>query len=177
MYNNTVRQGQPTIVTKGWRMARKADRQAAILELIGAHDVASQEDLRRLLDRRGVSVTQATLSRDLRELGVVRVPGEAGARYALPGTVAGEGIPSLESLLPQLFSSIDGVGELIVLRTLASGAQPVSEAIDATAWREVLGTVAGENTILVICRSTQARQEVTLRLTELARGNPALMRG
>jgi len=151
-------------------MAHKPERLNTILELISAHDVASQEELRKLLEKRGVSVTQATLSRDLRELGVVRVPGENGARYALPETVAGEAIPSLETLLPQLFSSVDGVGELIVLHTLASGAQPVSEAIDAAGWREVLGTVAGENTILVICRSAQARQDVTLRLTELASG-------
>lgn len=147
----------------------KTERQAAVLELIRAHDVASQEELRRLLERRGVSVTQATLSRDLRELGVVRVPGDGGPRYALPETVAGDAIPSLGTLLPQLFSSIDGVGELIVLHTLASGAQPVSEAIDAAAWHEILGTVAGENTILVICRSPQARQEITQRLLELAR--------
>lgn len=152
-------------------MARKVERQAAILELIGAYDVASQEELRKLLERRGVSVTQATLSRDLRELGVVRVPGEDGARYARPETVAGDAIPSIETLLPQLFSSVDGVGELIVLHTIASGAQPVSEAIDAAAWKEVLGTVAGENTILVVCRSAQARHEVMLRLTELARGS------
>jgi transcriptional regulator of arginine metabolism len=150
-------------------MVRKSERHTAILELIGVHDVASQEDLKKLLQERGVSVTQATLSRDLRELGVVRVPGEDGARYALPENVAGDAVPSLETLLPQLFSSVDGVGELVVLHTLASGAQPVSEAIDAAAWREVLGTVAGENTILIICRSPQARQEVTARLTQLAR--------
>jgi transcriptional regulator of arginine metabolism len=151
-------------------MAQKTERQAAILALIGANDVGSQEELRRLLERGGVRVTQATLSRDLRELGLVRVPGDDGARYALPGTVGAGAIPALGTLLPQLFASIDGVGELIVLKTLASGAQPVSEAIDAAGWRDVLGTVAGENTILVICRSAQARQEVTLRLTELARG-------
>jgi transcriptional regulator of arginine metabolism len=151
-------------------MAQKSERQAAILALIGAHDVASQEGLKTLLRERGFRVTQATLSRDLRELGVVRVPGEEGARYALPESVVGDSIPSLETLLPQLFSSIDGVGELIVLKTLASGAQPVSEAIDGAGWREVLGTVAGENTILVICRSPQARHEVTIRITELARG-------
>ncbi len=149
-------------------MAHKAERQAAILELIGAHDVGSQEELRRMLDRRGVTATQATLSRDLRDMGVVRVQGDNGARYALPETIAGEAKPSLETMLPQLFSSIDGVGELIVLHTVASGAQPISEAIDAAGWREVLGTVAGENTILVICRSAQARQEVTVRLTALA---------
>lgn len=152
-------------------MANKTSRHAAILELIGAHDVASQEDLRRLLQERDVSVTQATLSRDLRELGVVRVPGEQGARYARPEMVVGEAIPSLETLLPQLFSRIDGVGELVVLHTLASGAQPVSEAIDAAGWHEVLGTIAGENTILIVCRSPQARQQVTLRLTELARSS------
>ena len=150
-------------------MAHKTERQTAILQLIGAHDVASQEHLRQLLADRGVSVTQATLSRDLREMGVVRVSGENGARYALPETIAGEGKPSLETMLPQLFSSIDGVGELVVLHTVASGAQPVSEAIDAMGWHEVLGTIAGENTVLLICRSSQARQDVTLRLSGIAR--------
>ena len=151
-------------------MATKTERHAAILDLIGAHDVASQEGLRKLLHRRGVSVTQATLSRDLRELGVGRIPGDDGARYALPLPAPGDAIPSLKTLLPQLFSRIDGVGELVVLHTLASGAQPVSEAIDATAWREVLGTIAGENTVLVVCRSVQARLEITQRLTALASG-------
>jgi transcriptional regulator of arginine metabolism len=151
-------------------LAQKIERHAAVLELIGSHHVGSQEELRTLLSKREIDVTQATLSRDLRELGVVRVPGDEGARYALPETVASEAIPALDSLLPRFFSSIDGVGELIVLKTLASGAQPVSEAIDSSGWKEVVGTVAGENTILVICRSAQARQEVTLRLTGLATG-------
>ena len=150
-------------------MANKPQRHAVILELIAGNDVGSHEQLRKLLERRGVSVTQATLSRDLRELGLVRVPGDHGARYALPEK-ADDAIPALEALLPQLFSSLDGVGELIVLHTLSSGAQPVSEAIDAAGWREILGTVAGENTILVICRSPQARQEVLQRLSALARG-------
>ena len=152
-------------------MATKTERHAVIMELIASHDVASHERLRVLLAERGVKVTQATLSRDLRELGVVRVPTDAGARYALPETVVGDAIPSLETLLPQLFSRIDGVGELAVLHTLASGAQPVSEAIDAAAWKEVLGTIAGENTILIVCRSPQARQEVVLRIAALARGD------
>ena len=158
------------MITPNRAVPRKTERHTAILQVIGAQDVASQEELRRLLESRGHAVTQATLSRDLRELGVVRVPGEEGARYALPETIAGEAKPSLETMLPQLFSSIDGVGELIVLHTLASGAQPISEAIDALGWREVLGTIAGENTILLVCRSAQARQEVTLRLTKIAGG-------
>jgi len=121
-----------------------------------------------MLRSRGMNATQATLSRDLRELGLVRVPSDDGPRYRLPEMVAGEAAPSIDVLLPQLFSRIDGVGELIVLHTLPSGAQPISEAIDAAAWREVLGTIAGENTILIVCRSAQAREAVTAKLHDLA---------
>ena len=149
-------------------MTNKAQRQQAVLRLIGSHSVASQEDLRGLLAAQGVEVTQATLSRDLRELGVVRAPGEDGARYLLPEMVSDEAKPSIDGLLPQLFSRIDGVGELLVLHTLPSGAQPVAEALDGQGWPEVIGTLAGENTVLIICRSEQARQTLTARIVELA---------
>jgi transcriptional regulator of arginine metabolism len=138
------------------------------LQLIGAHQVSSQEELKTLLAARGLNVTQATLSRDLRDLGVVRAPSEDGARYMLPEMVADEAKPSLEGLLPQLFSRIDGVGELLVLHTLPSGAQPVAEALDARGWSEVIGTLAGENTVLIICRSQQAREALTSRILSLA---------
>jgi transcriptional regulator of arginine metabolism len=149
-------------------MANKSARHAAILELIGGHIVGSQEDLRQRLLHRGIAVTQATLSRDLRELAVVRAATESGARYILRGVGDEEAKPSLASLLPQLFSSVAGVSELIVLHTVASGAQPISEAIDAEAWPEILGTIAGENAILIVCRSAAARQTVVARLTRLA---------
>jgi transcriptional regulator of arginine metabolism len=149
-------------------MSNKQQRQQAILQLIGAHQVSSQEELRTLLAARGLNVTQATLSRDLRDLGVVRAPSEDGARYMLPEMVADEAKPSLEGLLPQLFSRIDGVGELLVLHTLPSGAQPVAEALDAQGWPEVIGTLAGENTVLIICRSQQAREALTSRILSLA---------
>ena len=149
-------------------MSNKQQRQNAILQLIGSHHIASQEELKQLLAERGVAVTQATLSRDFRELGVVRAPGDDGARYMLPEMVADESKPSLEGLLPQLFSRIDGVSELLVLHTLPSGAQPVAEALDGQGWPEVIGTLAGENTVLVICRSAAARQILTDRLVRLA---------
>jgi transcriptional regulator of arginine metabolism len=149
-------------------MSNKHQRQQTILQLIGSHQVASQEELKALLAARGLTVTQATLSRDLRELGVVRAPGEDGARYMLPEMVSDEAKPSLEGLLPQLFSRIDGVGELLVLHTLPSGAQPVAEALDARGWPEVIGTLAGENTVLIICRSEDARATLTSRIAELA---------
>jgi transcriptional regulator of arginine metabolism len=148
-------------------VASKAERHSVIRELIRANEVASQEELRELLAKRGVRVTQATLSRDLRELGIGRMPSANGSRYAEPEAI-GETL-SLDSVLPQLFVRMDGVRELIILHTMPSGAQPVSEAIDAAEWPEVLGTVAGDNTILIICRSTGAQRDVMTRLGRLAR--------
>jgi transcriptional regulator of arginine metabolism len=149
--------------------ARKAERHEAILQLIRSHAVGSQEELRRLLEERGWRVTQATLSRDLRELGLVRAPTDDGARYMRPETLgADDEKPSLEALLPQLFDAVDGVSELLVLHTLPGGAQPIAEAVDAQGWDEIIGTIAGENTILIVCRSSQARLELTQRLRVIA---------
>ena len=138
-------------------MSKKQERQQAILQLISSRRIASQEELKQLLTANGWIVTQATLSRDLRDLGVVRVPTEDGARYLLPEMVADDSKPALDQLLPQWFSRIDGVGELAVLHTLPSGAPPIAEAIDSQGWPEVLGTLAGENTVLIVCRSGDAR--------------------
>lgn len=149
-------------------MTSKRERQQAIIRLVGSRQISSQEELKRLLASDGVLVTQATLSRDLRDIGVVRAPGDNGSRYLLPEMVSDEAKPSLEILLPQLFSRIDGVSELIVLHTLPSGAQPIAEAIDAQGWPEVMGTLAGENTILIVCRSATARLSLTERLLDLA---------
>jgi transcriptional regulator of arginine metabolism len=85
-----------------------------------------------------------------------------------PEALADEDLPSLEGLLPQLFDSVDGVRELLVLRTLPSGAQPIAEAVDAMEWPEVVGTIAGDNIILIVCRSETARLELARRLKELA---------
>jgi transcriptional regulator of arginine metabolism len=149
-------------------MSKKRDRQNAVLQLIGGRQISSQEELKHLLAAQGWSVNQATLSRDLRELGVVRAPSGSGVRYLLPEMVVDDSKPSLDSLLPQLFSRIDGVGELIVLHTLPSGAQPISEAVDSQGWPEIIGTIAGENTILIVCRSAEARRVLTDRLVALA---------
>jgi transcriptional regulator of arginine metabolism len=149
-------------------LSTKPVRQQAILGLINRNEVASQEDLRQLLEAAGHRVTQATLSRDLRELGIVRAPTTTGPRYVQPDALAAEDVPSLEALMPELFESVDGVRELLVLRTSASGAQPIAEAIDSANWPDVLGTVAGDNTILIICRSEAARLALSERLTKLA---------
>ena len=150
-------------------MTKKHERQAAILELVAKYVVSSQEELRQLLLARGMDVTQATLSRDLRDLHLARVPEAGGARYVLPDSFASDGDkPLLASLLPQLFSRVDGVGELVVLHTVASGAQPIAEAIDLEEFPEVLGTIAGDDTILIVTRSEGARVQLTERLRALA---------
>jgi transcriptional regulator of arginine metabolism len=118
---------------------------------------------------RGVDVTQATLSRDIHDLGLARVSGEAGVRYVVRESLSeDDDKPLLANLLPQLFSRIDGVGELIVLHTVRSGAQPIAEAIDQENFAEVLGTIAGDDTILIVTRSAEARVALTERIRSLA---------
>ena len=152
----------------------KRDRLALIRELIDTHPVGSQEELRQLLEARGWDVTQSTLSRDLRELRVARIATPEGARYSISG-IGGEDseVGALESVLPALFRSIDGVGELLVLKTIIGGAQPVAVALDSEDWPDILGTIGGDDTILIICRSPEARDRVTRRLQHIARGELA----
>jgi transcriptional regulator of arginine metabolism len=150
-------------------VANKRERQATILELIAAEPVASQEDLRALLKQRGWSVTQSTLSRDIQELRLARVSTDEGTRYQ-----RGDAGPTardrraLDAFLPQLLTSVDGVREFLVVKTEPGGAQAVGEAIDREPNAGVLGTIAGDNTVLVICRSTEARERLARRLKSIA---------
>lgn len=133
--------------------------------------MSSQEDLRKHLLNRGWDVTQATLSRDLRELRLARVPTPHGARYGVTDGSIEESRAALETLLPQLFLRIDPVGEMLVLRTVPGGAQPIAAALDGEAWSDILGTVGGDDTILIICRTVGARDRVLKRLKAVA-GEP-----
>lgn len=147
----------------------KRQRHTVILELVGNQPVGSQEELRILLRKRGWDVTQSTLSRDLRELRLARVPTPEGVRYtAADGALASAARPALDTLLPQLLTRVDGVGELIVVRTVPGGAQPIASALDGESWPDVLGTVGGDDTILVVCRSASARERIERRLRKLA---------
>jgi transcriptional regulator of arginine metabolism len=150
-------------------MGNKRERQGTIRELIGSRPVGSQEELRRLLLQRGWDVTQSTLSRDLREMRVARVPDTDGPRYSITDGVDDAGRPGLDVLLPSLFSRVEGVGELVVLRTLPGGAQSVAVALDGENWPDVLGTIAGDDTILIVCRSSGARERLVRRLAAFAR--------
>ncbi len=145
----------------------KGDRHKQILEVIRTHRVTSQESLRELLHERGTEVTQATLSRDIRELRLVKAPGADGVGYySSPGEW--DSTPSLESLLPALFHSAEGVDHLLVVRTMKGGAQTVAAGIDWEEWPEVLGTLAGDDTILLILRDPATLDTVRERLEAMA---------
>jgi transcriptional regulator of arginine metabolism len=146
----------------------KPRRHAAILELVREHRVPSQEVLRERLAERGMEVAQATLSRDIRELGLVKVPDEEGGSvYTLPAGVT-DPMPTLARLLPSLYLGADGVGNLLVVKTLVGGAQPIAVGIDWEEWPEVVGTIAGDDTVLVILRDAARREAVVRRLEEVA---------
>lgn len=145
----------------------KLDRHAAIKQLVQTRRVASQEQLRELLETRGFDVTQATLSRDVRELRLLKVHDSEGGHYTLPPE-AWDQSPVLERLLPALFIGAEGTGNLLVVRTMVGGAQAVAEAIDAEEWPEVLGTLAGDNTVLLILRDADQLRGVQRRLEDRA---------
>ena len=149
-------------------MGNKRERQSTIRELIIGRAVSSQEELRRLLLQRGWDVTQSTLSRDLREMRVARVPDTDGPRYAVTDAPEETGRPGLDALLPSLFARVDGVGELAVLRTVPGGAQSIAVALDSENLPDVLGTIAGDDTILIVCRSSAARERLVRRLATIA---------
>ena len=145
----------------------KPARHARILEIIKHHRVPSQEALREILLEQGTDVTQATLSRDIRELRLVKVPDAQGtSHYSLPEEW--ESTAPLETLLPTLFLSAEGTGNLLVVKTMKGGAQTVAAGIDWEEWPEVLGTLAGDDTILIIARDAGRREEVQARVEEMA---------
>ncbi len=142
----------------------KAERQQAILDLVRAHEIGSQEELRRLLEARGWEVTQSTLSRDMKELGLARTQSPSGPRYTAPSDVGGVRPVLLDTLLPQLFRKLDGVGELLVLKTVPGSAQVAAAALDAEDSPDLVGTLAGDDTVLLICRSAAAKERLSKRI-------------
>jgi transcriptional regulator of arginine metabolism len=143
----------------------KAYRQSLILELIDAEALTSQEALRQRLQRRGVAATQATLSRDIRDLGLVkRAPDGA---YRRPDAVSGPAALTEETVAQAVGDYLrrhEVVAQMLVLKTDAGQAQPLAVALDRSQLPEVVGTIAGDDTILVICRTPDAAQAMDRRL-------------
>ncbi len=145
----------------------KSHRQAAILDIIERAAVTSQEQLREQLRTRGVEATQATISRDVRDLGLVKRPTDGAYRRGLAARQP-EGDPGvrLRTAVDDYLRRHEVVEQLIVLRTDTGQAQPLAVAIDRAGVAEIVGTIAGDDTILVICRSASDAAVLSNRLTE-----------
>jgi transcriptional regulator of arginine metabolism len=171
------------------RPGTKASRQAWVAATLAGRQVRSQEELARLLHERGMPVTQATLSRDLEELGAVRVraadgslvyalPEEPGGPGSRPGGVSGAlapdpaaGVPGgsrLGRVASELLISAEASANMVVLRTPAGAAQFLASVIDHAAWPSILGTVAGDDTVLVIARDPAGGADLAAQLLTLA---------
>jgi len=147
----------------------RVERLNAIRELLTSTRVASQDELRRKLRRRGIHVTQATLSRDMHELQLSKGP----AGYRLPNGHGSNGAaavaeddlpPSLAEMVESFALRVRQAMNQVVVGTAMGGAQPVAAALDRAEWAEVLGTIAGDDTVLVICADVRHATEVASRL-------------
>jgi transcriptional regulator of arginine metabolism len=148
----------------------KIQRHAAILRVVRERRIESQDDLRGALASEGFIVTQATLSRDIRELGLAKLADpNGGAYYTHPHRAAVR--PDLGQVLPTLLVSVDGVGPFVVLKTASGSAGAVTEALDQAGWNEIIGTIAGDDTVLVIADDPHGGDPVARRFTALADGH------
>jgi transcriptional regulator of arginine metabolism len=148
----------------------RGTRERAILEIVGRHPVATQEEIARELAGRGVEVTQATVSRDIKRLGLVKVAGADGAyRYAVANGVGPHASTeeNLRNAFREFVTGLAGGEAFFVVRTLPGRANAVGVAIDEADRPEVAGTIAGDDTILVIVRKAKDRDRSRKELEKL----------
>lgn len=146
----------------------KSARHNMILEIIEQKDIETQEELAEELKNRGVKVTQATVSRDIKELRLLKVLSEHGGyKYATVERAEKGMNERFIRILAESVISMECVNNMMVIKTLSASANAAGEAIDSMKWSEVLGTIAGDNTILIIGRSQEAIETVQARFNNL----------
>jgi transcriptional regulator of arginine metabolism len=143
----------------------KIYRRTQILDVLRTEKVATQEDLRRKLARRSLHVTQATLSRDIEELGLVKT--RTGYRPGEPAEPAPPLQPTLPVVLKEFLTDARQAANLVVLKTRPGNAHSVAVALDAEPWKEIVGTVAGDDTILVATSNSRQAAEIRKRILSL----------
>jgi len=147
----------------------KAGRQAAILDLVDGEGLHSQEQLRRRLRARGFDATQATISRDIKELGLVKRAGDgAYQRSGSDGTSPETALTALARAAAAFLRRVERVQQLVVIRTGTGQAQPLAIALDRAQLQETVGTIGGDDTILVVARGGRNAAQLVKRLKELA---------
>ena len=153
-------------------MAR-ANRQLKILDIISKHDVDTQEELVDYLRSEGFAVTQATVSRDIKEMGIIKTLASDGRhyKYAAQQTKEATAADKFLSMFKNTVISIKSSGNLIVLKTEAGSAGPAAELIDKLSYDEVLGVIAGDNTIFVAVDGVEHVDTIRRRLEDLLEAN------
>lgn len=146
----------------------KITRHAKILEIITQKDIETQEELVEDLKRQGMDVTQATVSRDVKELKLIKVLSSSGS-YKYAAIAQGESILSekLVNIFVQTVLNVDFVGNTVVLKTLSGSAAAAAEAIDSMNCDGMVGTIAGDNTIFVLARTNEKAQELVYKFKKL----------
>lgn len=149
-------------------MSNKSIRQIKIREIITNNKIETQEDLVEMLNEYNFNVTQATVSRDIKELQLVKVPTPTGAYvYSLPKDRKFHPLEKLGRYLMDSFVKLDYTGNLLVLKTLPGNAQSIGAIIDQLEWEEVVGTICGDDTCLLICRDVDSQEAIRDRIFNL----------
>lgn len=146
----------------------KTVRQVAILDIIEKQDIETQEELAEALRLRGIKVTQATVSRDIKELRLLKVLTPTGAyKYATADKAENGLTDRFIRMLAESLLSVAASGNLVVVKTLSGSANVAAEALDSLHWPEILGSLAGDNTILLIIRTAEEVPSVMARIQEM----------
>lgn len=149
-------------------MAKKSVRHIKIREIISNEKIETQDELVKRLNEYELNVTQATVSRDIKELQLIKVPTPAGQYvYSLPNDRKYHPLEKLGRYLMDSFVNIDGTDNLLVLKTLPGNAQSIGAILDQIDWEEVLGTICGDDTCLIICRDDAASEKIKTRIFNL----------
>lgn len=147
----------------------KSKRQALILDIIEHNDLDTQEELALELEKNGVKVTQATISRDIKELSLIKVPdAKGGYKYAAAKSGEKNALDRHLRIFRDTVTSITDAGNLVVLKTISASAQAAAEIIDNLNWPEIVGTIAGDNTVLVIVKNIEDVSDVMARFADMA---------
>ncbi len=143
----------------------KGHRHIRIRDIISKFEIETQDQLVESLRESGVDVTQATISRDIKEMHLIKVPTSSGNyKYSLPRVYEYNTEQKLHRALTDAFVSIDGAGHFLVLKTLPGNAQAIGSLLDHLKWDQMLGTICGDDTCLIICRDESRIEEVKEKL-------------
>lgn len=146
----------------------KGQRHMKIREIIANNDIETQEDLVEELKANGYNVTQATISRDIKELHLVKVPLPDGRyKYSLPADQRFNPLQKLQRALTDAFINIDDMAHFLILKALPGNGNAIAVLIDHLEWPEILGTLSGDDTILIIVRKEEEREKVKKRILDL----------